>query len=61
MSGFPPRTPQQWETWWEEFKKRNGLTPEKLAELAAGPKPLADAPPPPRHHSDAEPDEEGTT
>jgi hypothetical protein len=56
---FPPRSPQQWETWWAEFKKRNGLTPERLAEMAI-PKPPADAPPPPKPHSDVETDEEGT-
>jgi hypothetical protein len=44
--------------WWEDFKARHGLTPERIAKLTgqAMPTPKADAPPPPKPHT--EPDDE---
>lgn len=50
-------SPEKLSEAWEEFKRRNGLTPERIRELteeAATPKPPPDAQPPPKHHSDTD-------
>ena len=44
---FPPKTPQEWATWWEGFRKRNGLDKPL-------PAPPPDAPPPPADPRDPE-------
>jgi hypothetical protein len=48
------RTPQEWATWWEEFRKRHGL--DKALPLPPEDAPL---PPPPHSDTDREPGEEG--
>lgn len=51
------RTPEEWATWWREFKRRNKIpdtTEPDTSPLVNVPTPPDDAPTPPRPHTETE-------
>lgn len=55
------RTAQQWAEWFEEFKRRHGLTPERVEELTRAPTVPVPAPsskPPPKPHNETDREDE---